>query len=403
MPERPTLVIRWATWWPIHYWIDRFNALAQWPGIEFEAIFLAPSQSHYPIDLDASDWRFKHRILSRGTSSAGFYKISRKLLDPRPLIPEGRGTALVMPYADPAFMSAAALAWLKRRPYHLFVANTKYDSRSGSQIYEAAKVVMFRGARGCLATGPLQVEYARAYAGPSKPLYVIGNPVDGVRLRQHAQEFVRSRDEERGKLGWEAQVVVCYVGRLAPEKDLSTLITAISQTQAQDVSMTLVLVGTGPEESKLRMQSAALGVRTHFAGFLEGEQLARVYASSDIFVLPSTSEPWGLVVNEAMEFGLPSIVSDRVGAKHLVTHGENGFHFHAGDAQELSKLLLRLAQDPSLRKVFGNNSRIRIRDETIANWCRRVITALRASDGTGARENYKEAAVGTASGSDSLG
>jgi glycosyltransferase involved in cell wall biosynthesis len=109
------------------------------------------------------------------------------------------------------------------------------------------------------------------------------------------------------------------------------------------------------------------------------EQLCRVYAASDIMVLPSRSEPWGFVLNEAMEFGLPLVVTDAVGAgPDLVRPGENGFIVPSGDEGELVKALEKLINDPGLRTSMGEASRRIVAHFSPENWAAGVVSAIKS-------------------------
>ena len=96
-----------------------------------------------------------------------------------------------------------------------------------------------------------------------------------------------------------------YVGRLAPEKNLGTLLEAYFAYRAAGGSWSLVLVGDGPERAQLLEQAAAFPYvcDVHFCGHRGSVELPPYYAFAGCFVLPSTREPWGLVVNEAMACG----------------------------------------------------------------------------------------------------
>ena len=87
-----------------------------------------------------------------------------------------------------------------------------------------------------------------------------------------------------------------------------------------------------------------------FLGNLDHEELCRYYAATDALVLPSLSEPWGFVLNEAMEFGRPLVVSDAVGAGPDLVRG-NGFVHPAGDVEALAEALEQLATDPDQRHL----------------------------------------------------
>lgn len=140
----------------------------------------------------------------------------------------------------------------------------------------------------------------------------------------------------------------------------------------------LVLVGEGPDragyEAIVREQQLQ---NVRFVNFLEHEALCRYYAAADIFVLPSRSETWGLVINEAMEFGLPIVTTDAVGAAPDLVSG-NGFVTPAGDAGALAKALEQLARDPQLRARMGARSREIIAGFTPETWADGFARGLEA-------------------------
>jgi len=130
-----------------------------------------------------------------------------------------------------------------------------------------------------------------------------------------------------------------YVGRLSPEKNVDGLIESFAAAACRQ---DLVLCGDGPMRAQLERQARELGIadRVHFTGLKTSRELPRYYAFARAFVLPSTREPWGLVVNEAMASGLPVIVSTRCGcAEDLVHNGENGFAFDPAEPGSLTAAL----------------------------------------------------------------
>jgi glycosyltransferase involved in cell wall biosynthesis len=98
--------------------------------------------------------------------------------------------------------------------------------------------------------------------------------------------------------------------------------------------------------------------RVVITGFVNQGEISRYYAAADVLVLPSSHEPWGLVLNEGMCFGLPVVASDAVGAApDLVHSGENGFVYPAGDVSALADALRRLLADSAGRGRMGARSR----------------------------------------------
>lgn len=114
--------------------------------------------------------------------------------------------------------------------------------------------------------------------------------------------------------------VISYVGRIAAEKNLGLLVDAYRAAQRIDKRIKLLLVGDGPEVTRLRKEHPDI----LFAGARRGEDLAVHYASSDLFVFPSLTETFGNVILEAMASGLPIVAFDYAAAKEHVQAGRNG-------------------------------------------------------------------------------
>ena len=133
--------------------------------------------------------------------------------------------------------------------------------------------------------------------------------------------------------------VVLFVGRLVGVKNLSTLVRAFAKAEKEDVL--LVLVGSGPVEAELQALAAELGIsdRTVFAGAKYKTDLSGWYLVGGLFVLPSSDERFGAVVNEALLAGMPVLCSKHAGASCLIKEGYNGTVFNPDDAENFSRIL----------------------------------------------------------------
>lgn len=142
------------------------------------------------------------------------------------------------------------------------------------------------------------------------------------------------------------ELVVAYVGRLAPEKGIHTAIEAMRGVSARHPGrVRFALAGDGPDEARCR---ATAPDGTWFAGSLGGERLSAFYASADVFVFPSTTDTFGNVVLEAMASGLPVIGPD-IGATLELANGRTALTFAAADADSLAAQIERMLHDPVLR------------------------------------------------------
>lgn len=162
--------------------------------------------------------------------------------------------------------------------------------------------------------------------------------------------------EWRRKLGLaDDDVVVSFVSRLVKEKNTDLMIRCFHRLQHAGVKFRILIVGLGPEEKNLR---AALPDAV-FAGFLTGIELARAYASSDIFFFPSESETFGNVTLEALACGLPAVVADATGSRSIVEDGKNGFVQNARDEQGFDRHLKTLIEDQAARFTMSKAARKR--------------------------------------------
>lgn len=147
---------------------------------------------------------------------------------------------------------------------------------------------------------------------------------------------------------------ILYVGRLAEEKNIDFLIKNIPTHT--ELKYRLVIVGTGPQIEELK--AIPVDYPLVFTGFKEGNDLASIFSQSDIFVLPSNSEPWGLVINEAINMGLAPIVSDKVGCRHELVKN-NGAIFKLNDSKDFQDKLFKI----SYKLKFSEKESMRIASE----------------------------------------
>jgi len=176
-----------------------------------------------------------------------------------------------------------------------------------------------------------------------------------------------------------------FVGRAQPEKGLAVLADAWRAAKLAPERAALVLAGVDPSLAAIAAtpphphgDAAMLGL-----GAVDPLELRNVYAACDVLVLPSIAtrtfrEPWGLVVNEALNRGMPVIVSDAVGAAAggLVRDEVNGLIVEAGDSDALAHAIVRLADDPRLRARLGAQGARDVRAYTYDAWAEGFSAAL---------------------------
>lgn len=154
----------------------------------------------------------------------------------------------------------------------------------------------------------------------------------------------------RARLGADERIpLLLMVSRLVREKDMTDLVAMDRLLRERGVSFRFALVGDGPMRAELE---AALP-DAHFAGHRSGAELARWYASADVFVFPSTTETFGNVVLEALASGVPAVVADRGGPPEQIAPGENGLVAPANDPAALADRVETLLRNPTARERMG--------------------------------------------------
>jgi phosphatidylinositol alpha 1,6-mannosyltransferase len=179
----------------------------------------------------------------------------------------------------------------------------------------------------------------------------------------------RSQEWRSGHGIGEDRHMLLYAGRLVWEKDLRTLAEAYRRISALRSDITLVLAGVGPVRQELEaMMPGAL-----FLGQLDGQELARAFASADLFVFPSTTETFGNVILEAMASGTVPVCARKGGAAGVVGHGITGLLANPGDPVDLCQQVSMLLDAPARREAMALRALQHAREQSWQHIIRRMI------------------------------
>lgn len=232
----------------------------------------------------------------------------------------------------------------------------------------------------CLAVGKWSREYFLHYGASPDRIFFVPHAVNNDSLRSESQRLKPVRGELRKRWGLQEDAIVfAFAGKFVGEKRPMDFVQAIQRAQRSDSKIQGLMIGDGP----LRIACEEF-VRTHqipvrFAGFLNQSQIATGYAACDALVLPSESETWGLVVNEAMACGRPCIVSDKVGCgPDLVVPRQTGAIFPLGDVEALSDAMIAVGQDSVQLAAMSAAANRKIRDYSVPVAVDGVVRCLNA-------------------------
>ena len=164
----------------------------------------------------------------------------------------------------------------------------------------------------------------------------------------------RSHDLRSQLLQNGEETIALYVGRVSREKGIDRLVPLFAA--AEELKVRWLIVGDGDDKAELERQ--AEGYPVTFTGKLSGEDLARAYASADLFVFPSQTDTFGLVLIEAMASGIPAMAFNHGGVPDIICHEEDGLVLAADtDASDLLNRFAKLVKDPVKRLAMGHKAR----------------------------------------------
>jgi glycosyltransferase involved in cell wall biosynthesis len=348
---------------PIHYKHLLFTALASL-GVEVDVIFTARSSNLRTTSLQPAGEKYRSHFLSNGSfeSLPQTATALRAVCVVEQCHPD---VVIIGGYSYLATWSTLAWAKLRNKPVALW-----FQSNQADQPQSIAKDIVKRIFVGACDAGHVYGRSSRAYLqylgmSPASILVKRATVDSGLFMKRRAafhSDFRR----------------FVYVGRFSPEKNLPRLLEAFRMVRNQNKAQ-LVLIGYGPDEPLLRQKTQDLDLTKSviFTGPKTQDEVSQALAESDCLVLPSLSEPWGLVVNEALCTGIPVIVSDRCGCAPDLVSENTGWMFEAKDTGQLAEALATVCRLQLGRLQEMGQAAVELAVEYSPDACaRRIVASL---------------------------
>ena len=231
---------------------------------------------------------------------------------------------------------------------------------------------------GCFASGRHAAEYFRYYGAAEEKIHYHHFTSMSAEDIQLAAQCSQSKGELRSALGLKDIPTAVTIGQFIHRKGFDVLLNA---WKAVPQPAQLVLVGGGDLEEEYREQIRKLDLKNvYLVGFVGKEKVFQYYHASDLFVLPTREDIWGLVINEAMASGLPVIGTDRcVAAMELIENDINGYVTAVGDVPALAEAMTKILTNEAVSAQMSQRNRAKISTYTLENIVenhRRVIDSL---------------------------
>ena len=367
------------------YRIPLFNALAQHAEVDLHVVFLAetdPGLRQWQIYKE--EIHFSYQILPSWRKRVGKYNALLNLGVGRALAKAAPDVILCGGYNYVA--SWQSLIWARRRkiPFFLWSESTHLDQRRRHALVELLKNKFLSKCSGFVVPGRSAQEYLRALKINEDRIFIAPNAVDNDLFSRVAAAARQNAAVRRSELVLPGRYFL-FAGRLVREKGVFELLSAYAQLEeSMRRQIGLVFVGDGASRQQLEMAAAAISPGTiRFAGFAQRDHLTTYYALAEMLILPTHTDTWGLVVNEAMACALPVILSRAAGcAVDLLTENWNGLLVPPRDVSSLNLAMRSLADQPDLCAAMGVHSVQRIARYSPGEWCRGIARMVEAQGAT---------------------
>lgn len=361
------------------YRIPVFNALALRREVDLHVVFLSendPGLRQWRVYKD--EIQFKYNVVPSWRHRFGRYNVLLNRGVFSTLNKIRPDAVLCGGYNYLASWESAYWARVHRVPLLLWSESTASDRRRGHRLVEFMKARFLNLCSAFVVPGRSSLKHLKDLGILDHSIFTALNAVDIQLFAALAGEAkpaaVQVRVRHRLPLRY-----FLYVGRLVQAKGVFDLVEAYSQLDDETrAEVGLVFVGEGADRPALMERASRIAPGTiQFPGFIDREQLPEFYALADVLIFPTHSDPWGLVVNEAMSCSLPVIVTSIAGCvADLVQDGWNGFVVPPEDPSQLAVAMARLAADSELQRDMGSRSRERVEAYSPVAWAEGLVKAV---------------------------
>jgi len=357
---------------PTPYRIPLFEELSKSAGIEFEVFFCAETEGNRSWRLQEGH-DFKHHFL-RGLpikwrkSDGDLFTLH---INPSIFLELRKGNydAIICGgYNSLTTVFSLIFAKLFRKPFILWTGSTLQTEPNRPFLSRFARTLLkkmaIKASHCYISYGSRTKEFLIKNGAREENIFISPNAIDTGFFSEASNVHRPNKMKIKEALEISDQKLIIYVGQLTERKGIWDLIKAFQILKNEIDLLALLIVGDGYLKSDLENYCKENGLSgVIFVGNVQQAELPRYYAISDIFVLPSKGDIWGLVINEAMACGLPIVATKNAGASaDLVREGVNGYVVESLNPKELASPMKKLLQDDGLRKKMGIASKEIVRD-----------------------------------------
>jgi len=359
------------------YKVALFNELSTLiPNME--VIFIAEKEKRRDWNIDYTTIKFPYTLLFKGSiDSINSFAIAKKtwgiLEKTRP------ETSIICDYSN--IYGWISLLWAKKNKNNLvFWLDSTYDDKKHYFPKEQVKHFFLKHFDTFLAPGEKTKHYLEYMKVDSSKIITTGYSVNNNFFIEQYQLYKNKKETLLNELEIKRKQNFIFIGRFAPEKNILTLLYSFLEVSKNNSEWGLILLGDGPLKNEINtfISNNDLQDKILLPGFIQQDEIVKYLIASNVFILPSLSEPWGLVVNEAMLTRLPVIVSKKCGCiSELVKEGIIGFSFDPNNELKLTKLMQGFVNGSYNIKSMGEASFAIVRKHSPSVIAQNIATGIK--------------------------
>lgn len=379
------------------YRISLYNQINAHPDINLEVLLCSWKEKDRSWDVNSEEIKFTCHTFSGlniplrfSPSRSDYYHIHLNFSLLARLVKEEYDAVIFSGYASLTNQASFWLTKMKKIPAIIWYRSHASSNALIRKLLSPYVDAMINGSSAMIVPGEKSKEHLLLRGVDSQDIFSVGNSIDNDSFNQsYRSSQERGRNALRKELNLDDQKVILYVGRLVDVKGLFTLLDSFIQVKKKVPGATLLILGDGYLQSELMSYCQQQHISSvKFIGFVQSSELGKYYYSSDVFVLPSRYETWGLVLNEAMIFGLPVVTTSSVGAAgEIVLDKKTGFIVPPDDPEKLAEALVTILSDESLSRTMGENARSVIANHKPEHSARGFVKAIRRVAGKNNRQH----------------
>lgn len=340
-------------------------------NIDFKVIFLSVSDKNRHWKNNFKNIKFKYEVLENipirvGKKdlftffiNIGIFKVLKR---------ERPNIIIACEWANMSTYLANYYARKNKIKFYLWSGSTKYEKSWRRSLFNPLVKYLIKKTINFIAYGTRAKKYLISLGANPKNVQIIYNSVDIDYFEEKSRKFSeKGKEALKEELGIKTSKTILFSGQLIERKGIFELLEGFKNYQKIDKDASLLIIGKGQEKEKIKEIIESQNIKNIiFTDFIQYDDLYKYYAISDLLILPSREEVWGLVINEAMACGLPIITTHETGASvDLVEENKNGYIIKSNNSKAITE---------AIQKVFQNNLHKRNN-----SW--QIVQKARAEDG----------------------